>query len=59
LKRIGRETGYKMFNQICLKRGIYERPQTMTSMMKTLQQKVFKHLFAYEANSFYTAVKDD
>ena len=31
----------------------------MTSMMRTLQQKVFKHLFGYEANSFYTAVKDE
>lgn len=27
--------------------------------MKNLQYKVFKHLFGYEANSFYTAVKDD
>jgi hypothetical protein len=27
--------------------------------MKNLQQKVFKQLFGYEAQSFYTAVKDD
>lgn len=48
-----------MYNQICLKRGIFERPQNLTVLMKNLQQKVFKHLFSYEANSFYTAVKDD
>lgn len=48
-----------MYNQICLKKGILERPQNLTVLMKNLQYKVFKHLFGYEANSFYTAVKDD
>ena len=48
-----------MYNQICLKKGILERPQNLTVLMKNLQYKVFKHLFGYEANTFYTAVKDD
>ena len=59
LKRIGKDCGFKLFNKICLKKGIFERPQTLNILTKNIQQKIFKFLFGYEAQSIYTAVKDN
>ena len=58
LKKIGVETGARLFPYICLKKYITERPLTISGLVKNIQTKVFKHLFNYEASSSYTATKD-
>lgn len=54
LKKIGSEIGFKLYTQICLKRGINERPSTLNGLMKNVQTKVFKFLFNYEASRIET-----
>jgi L-lysine 2,3-aminomutase len=48
LKEIGAEIGFKIYSQICLKRGISERPYNLAELLKNIKSKVFKHLFNYE-----------
>lgn len=48
LREIGRELGFKLYGQICLKRGIVERPLNIQELLKNVKSKVFKHLFNYE-----------
>jgi L-lysine 2,3-aminomutase len=45
---VGVEIGFKIYNQICLKRGITERPYNLNELLKNIKSKVFKHLFNYE-----------
>lgn len=47
LKDIGITVGFKIYNQICLKRGVTERPSNMNDLLRNIKQKTFKHLFNY------------
>lgn len=49
LAAIGANIGFQIYNYICLKRGISERPSSIIGLIKNIQTKVFKHLFNYEA----------
>lgn len=48
IHEIGKELGFKIYPQICLKRGITERPSNIVDALKNIKAKVFKHLFNYE-----------
>ena len=51
LRDIGVDIGFKIYNQISLKRGIHERPYNLMEILKWIRSKVFKHLFNYELTS--------
>jgi hypothetical protein len=40
--------GFKIYPQVCLRRGITERPSSIADALKSVKSKVFKHLFNYE-----------
>ena len=48
MREIGCSIGFKIYTQICLRRGITERPQTIMDSLKNIKTKVFKHMFNYE-----------
>ena len=58
LKVIGSEIGFRLYNQIAIKKYINERSLTASSLVKIVQNKVFKYIFGYEASSTYTATED-
>ncbi len=55
LKTIGSEIGFRMYNQIAIRRFVTERILTISGLTKLIQTKVFKYLFNYEASSVYSA----
>ena len=57
LKEIGRQLGFKIYNQISLKRGISERPTNILEIFKNIKTKVFKHLFNYELSAEINSYK--
>jgi hypothetical protein len=40
--------GFKLYPQICLKRGVTERAGSVADALRNIKSKVFKHLFNYE-----------
>jgi hypothetical protein len=51
MREVGKTIGFKVYSQICLKRGIHERPGNLSDILKSIRGKVFKHLFNYEMSS--------
>lgn len=58
LKKAGKDIGFKMYNMICIKKQITERPTSISGLVRNIQTKVFKHILGYEASSVYTASQD-
>lgn len=48
-----------MYNLICIRKQINERPSSIAALMKNIQLKVFRFLFNYDAFNVYTASSDE
>ena len=59
LKKAGLDTGYKIYNTICIRKQIAERPNSIGALVRNIQTKVFKFLLGYEASSVYTASNEE
>ena len=61
MREVGKTIGFKIYSQVCLKRGIHERPLSLMDIVKSIRTKVFKHLFNYEmspeVNSYHIEEK--
>lgn len=47
MREIGGAIGFKIYNQICLRRGVTERPSNINELLRNIKGKTFKHLFNY------------
>ena len=45
----------KLFNTICIKKQITERPKDIATLARNIQTKVFKFVLGYEASSIFPA----
>ncbi len=48
-----------MYNLICIRKQITERPNSIATLVKNIQTKVFRFLFNYDAINTYTAASEE